>query len=148
MKQRKRDWFYQSSFWRLSVPRMFTNLNMNDNNRKIGLGKKQMLEVKKCFVCKTPFLKKFWIKFSRKLKNYMSKICQNFQKVEVAINIFKWSCALVFINNVNVGILQVSWNDSKILSRWQSEMWFRRCFRILQLEQATNNLKRSVKHDF
>ena len=58
---------------------------MNDNNRKIGLGKKQMLEVKKCFVCKTPSLKEFWIKFSRKLKNYMSKICQNFQKVEVAI---------------------------------------------------------------
>ena len=36
---------------------------MNDNNRKIGLGKKEMLEVKKCF--KTPSLNKFWIKFFR-----------------------------------------------------------------------------------
>ena len=57
---------------------------MNDNNRKIGLGKKEMLEVKKCFICKTPSLKEFWIKFSRRLKNYVPKICQVFQKVEVA----------------------------------------------------------------
>ena len=42
-------WFYQTSFWSLYVPRMYTNLNMNDNNRKIGLGKKEMLEVKKSF---------------------------------------------------------------------------------------------------
>ena len=27
------DWFYQSSFWRLHVPRMYTNLNMNVNNK-------------------------------------------------------------------------------------------------------------------
>ena len=27
-------------------------------------------------------------------------------------------------------------------------MWFRRCFRTLQLEQATNNLKRFVKNVF
>ena len=57
---------------------------MNNNNRKIGLGKKEMLEVKKCFICKTPSLKEFWIKFSRRLKNYVPKICQIFQKVEVA----------------------------------------------------------------
>ena len=63
---------------------MYTNLNMNDNNRKIGLGKKEMLEVKKCFICKTLSLKEFWIKFSRRLKNYVSIICQVFQKVEVA----------------------------------------------------------------
>ena len=32
------DWFYQPSFLRLFlVPRMFTKLNMNDNNRKIRL---------------------------------------------------------------------------------------------------------------
>ena len=54
---------------------------------------------------------------------------------------------MVLINNVNVGILEMSWNDSKILSRRKSKMWFRRCFRILQLEQATNNLKRPVRHD-
>ena len=63
---------------------MFTTLNMNDKNRKIGLGKKEMFEVKKCFIWKTPSLKKFRIKFSRRLKNYMPKICQNLQKVEVA----------------------------------------------------------------
>ena len=45
----KYDWFYQSSFWSICVPKMYTNLNMNDNNRKIGLGEKEMLEVKKCF---------------------------------------------------------------------------------------------------
>ena len=45
----KCDWFYQSSFWSLRVPRMYINLNMNDNNRKLGLGKKEMLEVKKNF---------------------------------------------------------------------------------------------------
>ena len=78
------DWFYQSSFWRLCVPRMYTNLNMNDNNRKIGLGKKEMLEVKKWFICKTPSLKEFWIKFPRRLKNYVPKICQVLKKVEVA----------------------------------------------------------------
>ena len=78
------DWFYQSSFWRLCVPRMYTNLNMNDNNRKIGLGKKEMLEVKEWFIWKIPSLKEFRIKFSRRLKNYVPKICQVFQKVEVA----------------------------------------------------------------
>ena len=57
---------------------------MNDNNRKIGLGKKEMLEVKKWFICKNPSLKEFWIKFSRRLKNYVPKICQGFQKVEAA----------------------------------------------------------------
>ena len=63
---------------------MYINLNKNDNNRKIGLGKKEMIEVKKCFICKTPSLKEFWIKFSGRLKNYVPKICQVFQKVEVA----------------------------------------------------------------
>ena len=73
-----------TSFWKLCVPRMFAKLNMNDHKRKIGLGKKEMFEVKKCFICKTPSLKEFWIKFSRRLKNYVPKICQNFRKVEVA----------------------------------------------------------------
>ena len=54
------------------------------NNRKIGLGKKEMLEEKKCFICKTLSLKEFWIKISRRPKNYMPKICQNFQKVKAA----------------------------------------------------------------
>ena len=90
--------------------------------------------------------RKITFKFSRKLKNYMPKICQIFQKVE--LNSLKWSYVLVLINNVNVGILEVSRNYSKILIRWQWKMWFRRCFKILQLEQATNNLKRHVKHEF
>ena len=90
--------------------------------------------------------RKITFKFSRKLKNYMPKICQIFQKVE--LNSLKWSYALVLINNVNVGILEVSRNYSKILIRWQWKMWFRRCFKILQLEQATNNLRRHVKHEF
>ena len=38
---------------------------MNDNNRKIGLGKKEILEVKKWF-CKTSSLKEFWINFFRR----------------------------------------------------------------------------------
>ena len=46
-------------FWRLCVPRMFTNLNMNDNKRKIGFGKKEMLEGKKYFICKTLSVKEF-----------------------------------------------------------------------------------------
>ena len=48
----ERNWFYQSSFWRLCVPRMFTNLNMNDNKGKIGLGKEEILEGKKCLFAK------------------------------------------------------------------------------------------------
>ena len=35
----KSDRSYKSSFWSLYVPRMYTNLNMTDKNRKIGLGK-------------------------------------------------------------------------------------------------------------
>ena len=80
----KCDWFYRSSFWRLCVPKMYTNLNMNDNNRKIELRKEEMLEVKKWFIWKTPSLKEFWIKFPRRLKNYVPKICQVLKKVEVA----------------------------------------------------------------
>ena len=38
---------------------MFTNLNMNDNKRKIGFGKKEMLEGKKYFICKTLYVKEF-----------------------------------------------------------------------------------------
>ena len=56
---------------------------MNDNNRKIGLGKKEMLKVKNCFISKPPSLKEFWFKFSRRLKHYVPKICQAFQNVEV-----------------------------------------------------------------
>ena len=44
------------------MPRMYTNLNMNDNNRKIGLGKKEMLEVKKSF-------KNFELNFSAGILN-------------------------------------------------------------------------------
>ena len=61
---------------------------MNDNNRKLGLGKKEMLEVKKNFICKTRSLEEFWIKFSRRLKNYVPKICKVFQKGEVATQHF------------------------------------------------------------
>ena len=61
---------------------MYTNLNMNDNNRKKGLGKKEMLEVKKCFICKTTSLKEFWIKFSR--INFIALL----------------SCNLTFLNEV------------------------------------------------
>ena len=61
---------------------------MNDSNRKTGLDRKEILEVKKCFICKIPSLKEFWIKFSRRLKNYVAKICQVFQKVEVATEHF------------------------------------------------------------
>ena len=78
MAASKCDWFYQSAFWSPCVLRMYANLEINDNNRKIGLGKKEMLEVKKSFVCKTPSLKEF------RIKNYMPKICENFQKVEAA----------------------------------------------------------------
>ena len=35
------DWFYQSSFSRLCIARMFTDLNMNDNKRKIGFGQER-----------------------------------------------------------------------------------------------------------
>ena len=35
----------QSSFLRLFVTGMFTKLNMNGNNRKIGLGKKETFKV-------------------------------------------------------------------------------------------------------
>ena len=33
------------------------------------------------FICKTHFLKKFGIQLSRRLKNYLPKICQNIQNV-------------------------------------------------------------------
>ena len=62
---------------------MFANLNMNDNKRKIGLGKKEMLEGKKTFYLQNSFHKRIF-KFSRRLKNDMPKICQIFQKVESA----------------------------------------------------------------
>ena len=39
------DWCYQYSFLRLFVPRMFTNLNMNDNNGKIRLAKKKAFKL-------------------------------------------------------------------------------------------------------
>lgn len=59
---------------------------MNDNNRKIVLGKKEPFEGQKDtnFACKTPSIKEFWIQFSCKLKNDMPKICQHFQEVKVA----------------------------------------------------------------
>ena len=63
---------------------------MYDNNRNLGLGNKEMFEVKKCFICKTPSLNEFWITFSHRLKNYMPKICQNFRR----------SCNVTFLNEV------------------------------------------------
>ena len=57
---------------------------MGDNNRKIKLAMKKMFKLQKNthFICKIPFLKKFWIQLSRRLKNYMPEICQNIQKVD------------------------------------------------------------------
>ena len=62
---------------------MFTNLNVNDKKRKIGFGKKEMPEGKKMFYLQNSFHKRMF-KFSRRLKNYMPKICPIFQNVEVA----------------------------------------------------------------
>ena len=62
---------------------MYTNLNMNDNNRKLGLGKKEMFKIKKCFKnFELNFPQEFWIKFSLSLKTYVPNICQVFRKVE------------------------------------------------------------------
>ena len=79
----ERDWLYKSSFRKLCVWRMLTNLNMNNNKRKIGLGKKEMLEGKEMFYLQNSFQKRNF-KFSRGVKNYIPIICQIFQKVEVA----------------------------------------------------------------
>ena len=49
---------------------------MNDNKRKIGLGKKEILKGKS--------FHKRTFRFFHKMKNYRPKICQIFQKVEVA----------------------------------------------------------------
>ena len=88
------DWFYKSSFWRLCLPRMFIYLNMNDNKRKIGLGKKRMVEVKECFICKTLSIKWFL--------NFLAGgriICLKSVKFfKLQLNIFKWNCAFVLIN--------------------------------------------------
>ena len=69
---------------RLFVTRMFTKLTTNDNNKKKGLVKKETCKVFKGthLIYKTPFLKEFWIQFSRRLKNYMHEICQDFQKAD------------------------------------------------------------------
>ena len=74
----KCDLFYHSCFWILCEARMYTNLNINDNSRKIKLGKKEILEGKKSF---KNFESNFGLKFSLRLKNYVPKICQVFQKV-------------------------------------------------------------------
>ena len=50
-------------------------------------------------------LKRILNSISLRLKNNKLKICQNFQKVKLQFNILKLSCALVLINNANVGIL-------------------------------------------
>ena len=105
-----------------------------------------MLEVKKNFICKTRSLEEFGLNFPAGWRIMCLKSAKFFKKEKLQLNIFKWSCALFLINNVNVGILEVSWNYSKILSKGQWKMWFRQCFRILQLEQAMNNLKKPVKH--
>ena len=55
------DWCYQYSFLRLFVPRMFTNLNMNDNNGKIRLAKKKALNYRKIPILFSKFL--FWKNF-------------------------------------------------------------------------------------
>ena len=63
---------------------MFTKLNINDINGKIGLDKKETFKVLKDtnFISKIPFLKKFWIEFSRRLKNYMPENYENFENVD------------------------------------------------------------------
>ena len=79
---------------------MFTKLNMNDNNRKTVLGKKEPFKVEKDthFISKTPSLQEWWIHFSQKLKNDIPKICKTFQKVKVATFV-------LIVINVNAGIL-------------------------------------------
>ena len=63
---------------------MFRKLITNDNKKKKDLGKKETCKVFKGthLICKTPFLKEFWIQFSRRPKNYMHEICQDFQKAD------------------------------------------------------------------
>ena len=68
----ERDWFYQSSFWRLCVP----NLNMDDK-RNIGFGKKEML-----------FIKEF-LNFHAGWRIICLKPVKLFKKLQ--LNIFKWS---------------------------------------------------------
>ena len=55
-----------------------------ERQRKIGLGKWRLNCRKTHFICKTPFLKEFWIQFSRRLKNFIPEICQiwSFQKAD------------------------------------------------------------------
>ena len=55
----------------------------NNNKRKIGLGKKEMLDGKEMLYLQNSFQKRNF-KFSHSVKNYIPKICQIFQKVEVA----------------------------------------------------------------
>ena len=56
---------------------------MNDNDEKIRLVMKiTFILYKDYFICKISFLKKNWIQFYRRLKNYMPEICQNIQKVD------------------------------------------------------------------
>ena len=63
---------------------------MNNNNSKTMLGKKELFKVQKDthFICKTLSLKEFGIQFSRRLKNDMPKICQDFEKVKVGTYCF------------------------------------------------------------
>ena len=81
----ERDWLHQSSFRRLCVARMLTNLNINDNdnNNKKRVRQERDAWREEMFYSQNSFHKRT-LKFSRKLKNYMPKICQFFPKVEVA----------------------------------------------------------------
>ena len=129
---------------------------MNDNSGKIRSVMKITFKLQKDthFICKIPFLKNFGIQLSRRLKNYIPEICQNVQKVDYQgaegksiCQIFNLSWALVLIN-VNVGFQTVPRNDSKIQVRWKSKTRFERYSGILQLVQATNNLKIPIKCSF
>ena len=65
-------------------------------------------EGKKFFICNTPSIKEF-LNFLAGWRIIYPKSVKFLKKWKLQFNIFKWSCALVFINNANVGILEVSW---------------------------------------
>ena len=100
------------------------------------------------FIYKIHILKECRNQSFYRLKNYMPAICVKIFKTQTTKELrikasFKRSCALTLID-ANAGIL----NNSKIPVRWQSKKWLQRCFRVLQLVQATYNLKRSAKKFF
>ena len=77
----------------------------------------------------------------------MPKICQNVQKGDCqgAEGKSFFSMRLRIGLNVNFGFYIGPRNDSKIRLIWQLKIRFERCSGILQLLEATTNLKRSMK---